>query len=124
MCCRVLLAAAERESPAAGLQPGPPQDPVPCQLVVDGVQRQSVPVSGHSSGHLLQDLAVPRLGVGGERLGLGRVVVKVVKQWRVVVRHMFAVAQTDPGVVAAFSPRREEVGGEIVHLEDRGAWKE
>lgn len=94
-----LLAAAERESPAAGLQPRLPQNLLPRQLVF---RTYRLPlVSLRSAGAPLQDLGVVRLSVGTQRAGLRGVVQKVVDQRRLVLRHVSPGAHADPGVVAS-----------------------
>lgn len=97
--CPFLLAAAERESPAAGLQPRFPQNFLPRQLVFRTYRL--LPVSLHSFGALLQDLGVARLSVGAQRARLRGVAQKVVDQRRLVLRHVFPKAHADPSVVAS-----------------------
>lgn len=120
----LLLAAAEREDPAAGLKPRPPQQLVPRQLVfhLGFGQGHGAPVSFHSLSALPQDLSVARLIVGAQRSSLRGVAKEIEEQRRVVLRDAFPRALAVHGVVASDGSRRVEVGGGIVHLVDRVAW--
>lgn len=137
-CC-VLFAAAEWKSPAAWLKPGFPQNLVPRHLALNAVcvsvgvwmsvirrlhLREGASMSLRSFGSLLQDFSVSRLGIRGQRAGLGGVAEEVVQQRRVVVRHVLSMTQTDLGVIAPASSRGRKVGSEKVHLEDRVTWME
>lgn len=122
-CCRrvvALLAGAEREGPAAGLQPRLPQNLCPRQLFLH--RRQSSAVLRHGPFDPLQHLCQPRLSVRWERTALWRIPAELEHQRRVVIRHKRPVTHADAGVVTAHGSRWREVWCEEMDLEDGLTW--
>lgn len=73
----------------------------------------------HGFGSLLKDFSISWLSIRGQGARLCGIMEEVIQQRWVMVGHILSVTQANLYVIAATGSRREKVGSEKVHLEDR-----